>query len=128
MVESGSWSRQHELTVRVLLIGLVALVGCRAPSPYVGHYRDVSESESSIDLHLEADGTARIVLQTWQAGSDEREITTHTGSWSSADQEITLSYNGGTETLQYSEALSFADFGCRGESAGSTGNTRDPWL
>jgi hypothetical protein len=104
---------------------LVFLAGCgQVASLHAGHYRDVSESESSIDLFLETDGSARVVLQTWSPGSagvQAVDTIEHAGTWSVSGSDIILRYGTGSETLEFSEARSFEEFGCRGEAPGLRG-------
>ena len=104
---------------------LVFLAGCgQAPSRHAGHYRDVSESESSIDLFLETDESARVILQTWSPGSagvQAVDTIEHAGNWSVSGSQIILRYGTGSETLEFSEARSFEEFGCRGEAPGLHG-------
>ena len=109
----------------MIVNSLIFLAGCgQTASLHAGHYRDVSESESSIDLFLETDGSARVILQTWSPGSagvQAVDTIEHAGTWSVSGSDIILRYGTGSETLEFSDARSFEEFGCRGEAPGLRG-------
>jgi hypothetical protein len=116
--------RTLTLRTAILVNGLLA-AGCGpVPPAHAGHYRDVSESESSIDLFLEADGSARILLQMWSPGSagvGAVDTIVNVGTWSASGDEITVRYGTRSATLEFSEARSFQEFGCSGEAPGLRG-------
>ena len=87
-----------------------------------GHYSDVSESEWSLELLLEPDGTAAILSEAWLTGEyDRRSTVRHSGTWSLKAAFVELRYAGRCETLLFNPALSFAEFGPQGAAAGLQG-------
>lgn len=106
----------------IMFLITTVLVSCGNQSlDATGHYQSVSESEWSLDLYLKDDGLARILLQSWEAGSDDRHTTEFAGTWLISGNQITLVYEGTTERLQFSEDQSFQEFGCKGHAPGVRG-------
>ena len=96
----------------------------KAPSrdDVVGHYAAVSESEWDLEVWLNADGTAEVLSEGWEAGHhDERSSVRHRGSWKLSGSFLELSYRGLCETLLFNPALSFAEFGANGAAPGLQG-------
>lgn len=106
----------------VLLTCAILLVACDDRSQdFVGLYRSVSESEWQLDLQLEGDGKAQVVLQYWEAGSDDFQSEEYVGSWTVAEDEVTLRYGDSVETLRFDDERSFREFGCPGHGPGLLG-------
>ena len=107
------------ISPNIIAVFIFTLSGCdNASVGPVGHYRSVSESEWTIDLYLESDGSALVVHQAWLPGREDLTTDEYSGSWSIAGTEITLSYDGNVDTLRYSEDRSFREFGCPGDGPG----------
>jgi hypothetical protein len=88
----------------------------------VGHYAAVSESEWNLEVWLNADGSAEVLSEGWDAGHhDERTSVRHRGSWKLSGPFVELRYRGLCETLIFSPALSFAEFGKDGAAPGLQG-------
>ena len=96
----------------------------KAPSrdDVVGHYAAVSESEWNLEVWLNADGTAEVLSEGWEAGHhDERTSVRHRGSWKLSGPFVELRYRGLCETLLFNPSLSFAEFGKDGAAPGLQG-------
>ena len=92
-----------------------------------GKYEAVSESEWALSLVLNEDGTAIIEISSWVAGEYiNRETQVYKGIWSHDGNIVSVSYNGITETLLYSETLSLSELGKSGGSPGLKGQAK-PW-
>jgi hypothetical protein len=87
-----------------------------------GHYQSVSESEWSLEIWLHSNHKAEILRETWDAGQyDRRTSTRYRGSWSLSGSFVELSYAGRCETLLFRPALSFDEFGGKGQAPGLQG-------
>jgi hypothetical protein len=88
----------------------------------VGHYAAVSESEWNLEVWLNADGTAEVLSEGWEAGHhDERTSVRYRGSWNLSGPFVELRYRGLCETLLFDPALSFAEFAKDGAAPGLQG-------
>lgn len=102
----------------------------RAKSPprrFAGVYRAVSESEWGLTVHLRADGRAILIRETWAPGRYKRRVAKRfEGAWSAgANDQLMLTYDGVSETVQFNDRMSFGEFGQQGAAPGFKGLSRD---
>lgn len=96
--------------------------GTTACSDVTGHYEAVTESEWLLELTLGRDQSAEIVSASWEAGKfDDRSEYRYRGVWTMDGDRVLLDFDERTETLQFSGAMSFEDFGQQGSGPGLRG-------
>lgn len=90
---------------------------------YAGTYRAVSESEWALEVTLHADGRATFKHELWiPGGYDSRKTTLIDGTWAITPADrLELRHGATSEIVQFSDALSFSEFGREGGAAGFKG-------
>ena len=90
---------------------------------YAGTYRAVSESEWALEVTLHADGRATFKHELWiPGGYDSRKTTLIDGTWAITPADrLELRHGATSEIVQFSDALSFSEFGRDGGAAGFKG-------
>jgi len=113
--------------VTLWLVAVSLWIACGAKQPprdtcrerLLGKYEAVSESEWTLSLALQADGSAELVHTAWIAGqSDDAEDKVLSPSWSCSGERVVVLMDDGPVTLEASDSLSFADFGADGSGRG----------
>ena len=100
----------------LLLSGVVSVAAADVPT---GIYSTVSESEWQIYVELKAGGVANIRHEAWLPDGNGTKNVKGTGArWSVDGNVLKLSYEGVTDSFEYTPQLSLKELGLEGGAAG----------
>jgi hypothetical protein len=119
-IDVGKQMRKFLLAVFILFSTTVFATQSAIPSKVAGHYRAVTETEYSIDLDLQPEGSAKLEFTTWEAdGSAPDERSVFKGTWSLKGKKVLIRLSSG-KFLKYEmvPCLPYTEFGQKGCSAG----------
>lgn len=84
-----------------------------------GLYSSISESEWAITIKLNANKSAQIHFEQWEAGKfNDRSVKIIEGIWSINGNKILLKYNDITDILIYSDDVSLTELGLKNGAPG----------